>query len=154
MSHAAPNQPFPRKALFAVAALIGFALIAVVAARISGLSPAQAGASPVVHTLDLRFDDRANGAVLVRDARTGAGVAELPPASNGFVRGVLRSLVRERRTRDLGDDHPFRLARHADGRLSLEDVATGRVIELNAFGATNVGAFAALLDEPARVAAH
>ncbi len=154
MSDPFRNQPFPRKPLFAVAALIGFSLIAVTAARIGGVSTAQVEESPVVRALDLRFDDAANGAVLVRDARTRAGVAELPPASNGFVRGVLRSLARDRRARDLGNDSPFRLARHADGRLTLEDLATSRVIELNSFGPTNEGAFAALLYERNRVAAH
>ena len=37
------------------------------------------------------------------------------------------------------------LTRWADGRLSLEDRTTGRVIALDAFGPTNGEAFAQLL---------
>ena len=148
------NPILPREALIAAAALILFALVAVSAARISGVSTSQVAYSPVVRALDLRFDDRADGAVLVHSAQTGASIAELAPASNGFVRGVLRSLVRERRARGLGDDRAFQLARHADGRLTLEDLATGRVIELNSFGPDNEGAFAALMRGQARVAAQ
>lgn len=154
MSDATSTQPFPIKALYAVAALIAFALTAVAVARISGLSSAQVVESPAVDVLDLRFDDQAGGAVLVREAHSGEAVARLPPASNGFVRGVLRSLVRDRRARDLGGDLPFRLVRHSDGRLTLEDLATGQVIALDAFGAVNAGAFAALLNSRSRIAAH
>jgi putative photosynthetic complex assembly protein len=95
---------------------------------------------------DLTFADRADGAVVVRDARDGRLVEVLPAASDGFVRGVLRSLVRERRLRGLGDEAPFRLARRGDGRLALEDRASGAEVVLNAFGATNVEAFARFLN--------
>jgi putative photosynthetic complex assembly protein len=154
MSDPPRDEPFPRKVLYAVAALIGFSLFAVAAARISGLPTRQVDTSPVVQMLDLRFDDRRDGAVVVHDARDGSLVAELPPATNGFIRGVLRSLVRERRSMDQGEAPPFRLARHHDGRLTLEDLATGRLIELKAFGPTNEGAFATLLEGRQRIAAH
>jgi putative photosynthetic complex assembly protein len=88
----------------------------------------------------------------VYDARDGVLLAELPPATNGFIRGVLRSLVRERRSQDQGDDAPFRLARHQNGRLTLEDLATGRLIDLRAFGVTNEGAFGALLQGHPKIA--
>jgi putative photosynthetic complex assembly protein len=154
MSDPIRNEPFPRRALLAVAALIGFSLIAVTAARIGGLPTSQVPPSPEVLGVDLRFEDRADGAVLVQEGETGATVATLAPGTNGFVRGVLRSLVRERRAHATGEATPFRLARHADGRLTLADLATGRVIELNAFGADNLAAFAALLTDRNRVAAH
>jgi putative photosynthetic complex assembly protein len=56
--------------------------------------------------------------------------------------------VRERRSHGLGMEHPFRIARYPDGRLVLEDLATDRVIDLQAFGPTNAGAFARLLAAP------
>ena len=40
---------------------------------------------------------------------------------------------------------PFRLTRWSDGRLSLDDPATGRRIELDAFGPTNTAVFAHLM---------
>ncbi len=155
MSNPSRDHPFlPRKAIYAVAALIGFSLVAVTAARIAGLPTRDAETSPIVQSLDLRFEDRRDGAVMVYDATDGSLVSELPPATNGFIRGVLRSLVRERRSHDQGADAPFRVARHQDGRLTLEDLATGRSIELRAFGPTNEGAFAALLLARPRYAAH
>ena len=69
----------------------------------------------------------------------------VPPRSNGFVRGVLRGLFRNRKQEALGRDGLFRLSRQADGRLSIEDPQTGRRVDLDAFGATNSAAFAELL---------
>jgi putative photosynthetic complex assembly protein len=75
----------------------------------------------------------------------GRVVDVLPPGTNGFVRGVLRGLARERRRQEIGQQPPFRLTLWDDGRLSLEDETTGRRIELEAFGPTNLAAFARLL---------
>jgi len=58
---------------------------------------------------------------------------------------VLRGLVRERRLSGIGSSAPFVLRRWADGRLTLEDPKTGRVIDLGAFGVTNAQAFAKLM---------
>ena len=69
----------------------------------------------------------------------------LPPGTNGFIRGVLRGLARDRKLQRIGTEPPFRLTRWVDGRLSLDDPATGRRIELGAFGPTNAAAFAGLL---------
>jgi putative photosynthetic complex assembly protein len=72
-------------------------------------------------------------------------VDTLQPGTNGFVRGVLRGLVRERRADHVGAAPPFRLTRWADGRLSLDDPSTGRHVDLEVFGPTNAGAFAQIL---------
>jgi len=98
--------------------------------------------APVLEAVDLVFADRADGAVVV----SGGGTETvLDPGTNGFVRGVLRGLARDRRARGIGADEPFRLMRRADGRLALEDPATGRVLDLSAFGPTNTEAFARLM---------
>ncbi len=68
------------------------------------------------------------------------------PETNGFLRGTLRALVRERRQYGVGDEVPFRLLRGADGSLILYDPAIGRRLDLRAFGPTNAGAFASLLN--------
>ncbi|NJM36186.1 MAG: hypothetical protein HC850_17490 [Rhodomicrobium sp.] len=65
--------------------------------------------------------------------------------SNGFLRGTLRALVRERRQNEAHMSAPFRLVRRADGSLTLDDPVTGRSINLNAFGPANSGAFASLM---------
>ena len=139
------DRPFPRGALIGAAALIGFSLLAVTLARFAGLGPVTEPMAPVVQSRELRFADRADGAVLVYDRQGDEVVDLVPPGSGGVVRGVLRALARERRLQGDGASTPFRLSRLADGRLTLEDLATGRVIDLKAFGHTNEGAFARLL---------
>jgi putative photosynthetic complex assembly protein len=57
---------------------------------------------------------------------------------------------RERRLRRLFADPPFVLSSHADGRLTLADPATGRSVNLEAFGPDNAGAFARLLGNALR----
>jgi putative photosynthetic complex assembly protein len=143
---------FPKGALWGAAALIGFTLSLAVAVRAGALpqvaNPAalRAEASVTrVATRDLHFLDRADGAVVVTDL-VGATVATIEPmAEQGFVRGVLRGLARERRLQQVGPGAPFRLEAWSDHGLTLTDLGTGRQIELGAFGPTNRAAFAMLL---------
>jgi putative photosynthetic complex assembly protein len=100
---------------------------------------------PPLKAREFRFEDRADGAVVARDAATEAEVEVFGPGTNGFVRGALRAMSRPRRQADLGRDLPFRLAAWRDGRVTLEDLATGRSVELNAFGETNKDVFLRLL---------
>jgi putative photosynthetic complex assembly protein len=60
----------------------------------------------------------------------------------GFLRGALRSLVRERRRRGGDASAPFTLIGRADGRLTLADATTGQRIDLESFGPTNAAVFA------------
>jgi len=94
---------------------------------------------------DLLFADRADGGVTVSDARDGALVGILAPGEDGFVRGAMRGLVRERRIGGLGAETPFRVTGWSDGRLTLEDPATGTRLDLAAYGQTNAEAFARFL---------
>ena len=129
----------------AAGGLVLSSLILVSLARITGYRPEHPPASSVIQSRDLRFADRADGAVLVYDVADGQLTYTLPPGTNGFVRGVLRGLVRERRADHIGAAQPFRLTRWADGRLSLDDPSTGRHVDLEVFGITNAGAFAEIL---------
>lgn len=147
------DRPFPKPALYAAGVVLAIAIVAAGAPRLGLSEPprtsmqarAETGVA-VVATRDFRFLDRPDGTVAVRDAGTGAVVAILRPGMNqGFVRGVMRSLARDRRARGLGAETPFRLTLWRDRGLSLEDRATGRVIELGAFGPANRDAFARLL---------
>ena len=96
-------------------------LLLVGIARLTGYQPAQPRRAGSSSSHDLRFEDRADGAVLVYDVANDRLVDTLKPGTNGFVRGVLRGLARERRARQIGPAPPFRLTRWADGRLSLDD---------------------------------
>jgi putative photosynthetic complex assembly protein len=153
MSHAHPEQ-LPRGALLLAGTLVGFAFLLTATVRIAGLPPA---ASPVllrqaehvapVRTRTLRFIDEADRGVRIEDVGTGRTAGTIVPGQKtGFIRGVMRGLARERRMHGIGGGPPFKLTQWQDGELSLTDTATGRSIELNAFGSTNRAAFAALLD--------
>jgi putative photosynthetic complex assembly protein len=99
-------------------------------------------------SVDLRFEDMPGGGVAVRRAADGREVAVLAPGTGGFVRATLRGLARDRKRGDLGPEQPFRLSAWTDGGLSLEDRATGRTLDLRAFGPAQVEAFARLLPAP------
>lgn len=143
----------PRGTLVTAGALVLFAFAATVVVRVADIP---AAASPVamraaehvqpVASRDLRFIDRADGAVVIEDADKGGTASVIEPGQQtGFIRGVMRGLARERRMRGIGDGPPFNLTMWRDGELSLTDSATGRSIELTAFGSSNRAAFAALL---------
>jgi hypothetical protein len=67
------------------------------------------------------------------------------PGEGGFIRGVMRGLARDRISRHIGAEPPFRLALSADGQLTLFDTATGRLIDLESFGQGNRDSFFDLL---------
>ena len=143
----------PRGTLVTAGALVLFALTITSAMRIAHVP---AAASPVamrdaihmeaLEQLNLRFTDSRDGAVVNEDVDRHAIASVIEPGQKtGFSRGVMRGLARERRSRGIGDQPPFNLSLWRDGELSLTDSATGRSIELTAFGSTNRAAFLALL---------
>lgn len=135
----------PRGVLFGAAALLGLVLLSATAGRMTGVGTLHAPPAEARESRDLRFLDRADGAVAVYDADGERLLDVLAPGTNGFIRGVMRGLARERMLRGAGDEVPFRLLRGSDHRLLLSDPATGRLIGLDAFGSTNAAAFARLL---------
>lgn len=133
---------FPRPVLLGAAALILFSIVGAAAGR--HMRQADAAGSVVTAQLVFRAADRADGAVVVtadgqdRPLRVITGQA-------GFLRGALRALARGRRMDGMDAARPFRLTAYADGRLTLDDPATGDSIELEAFGKDNEKTFARLL---------
>lgn len=145
MSNIFAERPFPRGALLGAAALIGFTLISVAAVRMDAIATGPTVEPSPVETIAVRFIDRPDGAVVVRHADDDRLLAVLDPGSNGFVRGVLRGLARERKRQGIGMEPAFEISRWEDGHLSLADPTTAQKVELNAFGPTNVGSFTSLL---------
>lgn len=148
------DMAFPRGALLAAAALIGFSLLMTAAVRVGVLSPMpsaglvreQQQVKPLV-SMDLQFLDRQDGAVVIQKV-DGTPVRIIAAGTkDGFVRGVMRGLARERTMNGVGQTPAFRLTRWADGSLTLKDMATGRLIELGSFGPTNRATFDSLLPE-------
>jgi putative photosynthetic complex assembly protein len=148
MSDPFEDRSLPRGALAGAAGLIVLALAGAAYGRLSGQSATAAPPAAIVQSRDLRFTDRADGAVVITEA-TGGLVQVVAPGTNGFLRGVLRGLAQERLRQDAGAETPFVLTRWSDGRVSLTDPVTNRHVYLEAFGPSNVAPFAALLDSPA-----
>lgn len=136
---------FPAAPLVGAATLVIVALVGVSAFRASGLETTRVAESPVVSQAELRFTDQPDGSILVLAGHDGSMVDVVAPGTNGFLRGTLRGLARERHRQGIGREQPFQLVGHADGRITLIDPATGRHVDLEAFGPTNAGVFVRLL---------
>ncbi|MFO0690322.1 MAG: photosynthetic complex assembly protein PuhC [Myxococcota bacterium] len=144
-SGAQAEQTFPRGVLIASALLLAFVIAAAGFGRATRIGTVALDESVAWESIRIRFEDRTDGAVVVLDDATGAERARIAAGEGGFVRGVLRGLARERALSGIGSAPPFELTRWQDGRLSLTDLATGRRIEIDAFGPDNVASFRRLL---------
>jgi putative photosynthetic complex assembly protein len=147
------NEKFPTWVPWAAFGLIGTTMLVVFGIR-AGVLPGRPTAPDVraeaqvaaVATRQFRFADRKDGALIATDARTNEVALILEPGSNsGFIRGVMRGLMRERQLHQVPRDGAVTVTQWADGALTLKDDSTGRIIELGSFGDTNRAAFAQLL---------
>lgn len=147
------GEQFPVGALYAAGALVGISILTVGAIRV-GVLPAPETApqarerikATAIVAHDFTFVDREDGALVVGDPATGKPAMILEPGSNsGFIRGVMRGMMRERMLKEASRAAPVTITQWSDGALTLEDTATGRILELGSFGHTNRAAFAQLL---------
>lgn len=138
------DSAFPKAPLLGAAALVLVALLAVALVRVTGVGFTRVADAAAVETREFRFVDQADGSIKVQDARTREVVDTVAPGTNGFLRSTLRGLARERKRQGIGQEPPFRLIGRADGRLTLEDPATGRRVDLESFGPSNAAVFAQL----------
>jgi putative photosynthetic complex assembly protein len=141
----APIAPdsFPRWILYFSAGIMAFSLISVGLIRITGNGPDQLAAAPTVQR-SLIFEDQKDGGVRVADGVSGQTLTVLY-GEQGFVRGALRALARERFSRGIGSAQPFDLIARVDGRVTLMDPSTGQRVDLESFGPTNTAEFARFL---------
>ena len=138
----APDS-FPRWILYFSAGIMAFSLISVGLIRITGNGPDQRAAAPTMQR-SLVFQDQKDGGVRVEDGLTGETLTVLH-GEQGFVRGSLRALTRERYSRGIGSAAPFDLIARVDGRVTLFDPSTGQRVDLESFGPTNTAEFSRFL---------
>jgi putative photosynthetic complex assembly protein len=147
------HEEFPQWVLVAAGGVVAIALIVVFGVR-AGVVPARPTAPElravkhvgVIKERDFIFADRADGALVATDAKTGQVALVLEPGSNsGFIRGVMRGMMRERQLHEVSRYGAVTITEWADGALTLKDPSTGRILELGSFGHTNRAAFAQLL---------
>jgi putative photosynthetic complex assembly protein len=107
-------------------------------------SPIREPDAPASVVRELRFEDRPDGSVAVIDARLNQQIDSISGEA-GFARGTLRGFARDRKARGMGPEKPFQLIGRQDGRLTLFDPETGRIVDLESFGPTNAAVFASML---------
>ena len=137
---------FPRPVLYACGALVGFSILAAGLGRLTAVSQTPPNGTPIA-TRDLRFIDRPDGGVDVIDATTAAHVTTITGQA-GFLRATVRGLASARLRAHLSEQPAFRLTAWKDGRLTLDDLADRRHVELEAFGPSNEAVFVDLLNAP------
>lgn len=147
MSEAAHDLNVPRGALIGAAVILLLAIAAGALARLTGIGYSHMTPPAMAESLDLNFEDRADGAIMVYRAADHSLLRALQPGESGFVRVVMRGLARERQLAGIGAEPPFQLARYINGQYTLTDPSTNKVIDLGAFGADNRRAFAQLMPE-------
>lgn len=140
------THPVTGGAVLAIGVVLAGVLLSVATVRMSGVDVRTPDA-PTLSSRSLRFEDGPAGSVLVLDAASGR-VLEQVQGEAGFLRGSLRALSRERQRRGLGSGPAFTLIQRADGRLTLDDPATGERIDLESFGPSNAAVYQRLLSAP------
>jgi putative photosynthetic complex assembly protein len=146
MQHTHHDSPLGRGTpwpIWALGALLALTLAAAAWQSRVGGGPATAEVPSVQWQRSLRFEDRPNGDIAVLDAGTQREVARFQ-GEQGFLRGSLRALARERQRSGMGPQAPFELSGHVDGRITLRDTVTGQRIALESFGPSNSAVFAQL----------
>ncbi len=99
--------------------------------------------APTAWEMSLRFKDLPNGDIAVLDAQQGQTLREFS-GEQGFLRGSLRALARQRRVAGADHEAPVLLRALVDGRLLLIDPTQGVRIDLDSFGLSNKAVFAGL----------
>ncbi len=101
--------------------------------------------SPSISSAQLLFIDGHKGRIDVLEAQTHTPLVAFESGQGSFLRGILRSLVRERRVRDIDPGGAFQLALLENGSLVISDPETGYWMALEAFGVDNRRVFAEIL---------
>ena len=137
---------FPRTPLYGAALLIAATIFVVAMGRIS---PAPALSylvrTQVAESRTLRFEDAKDGSVRVFDASTNDIVSIAAPGTNGFLRGLLRGMMRARKQNGASLTAPMRLEILTNGMVLLIDEENKVTLDLDAYGHTNAEVFKTFL---------
>jgi putative photosynthetic complex assembly protein len=156
MSHAVHHDPtVPRGALIGTAAVLLFTMAMAGATRLGFIphsaDPEESRAAQNVapaQSRELRFADRADGAVIVSDAASGEVVKIVEFGQGGFLRATMRRMAKVRMAAGIGAEPPFTLTLWENSALSLRDPQTGRTAEIHGFGADHSKIFSDMLEPP------
>ncbi|MGY3447835.1 photosynthetic complex assembly protein PuhC [Bradyrhizobium sp. USDA 4353] len=145
VEHHQPDIVIPKGALRAAIALVLFSLVAAGVGRWTGAGAVHTNHAAAVQTVALRFEDRPDGGISVVSPDSGRVVGVVEAGGDGFLRTVLRSMAYDRQRHAIGSGPAFTINRWSDGRMSLDDPATGRRVDLGPFGDNNKRRFTELM---------
>ncbi|SDG70717.1 photosynthetic complex assembly protein PuhC [Roseospirillum parvum] len=131
------ERPIPRSILFAGTSLVVFAILAVALARLTDVGITSTPTANPVASVEIVFDPRPDGSVIIREATSGAVLATRTSGQRSFLLGMLRGIEHERSRFQVPEDTPYVLTRWSDGRFTMTDDSTGLMLESRAFGADN-----------------
>jgi putative photosynthetic complex assembly protein len=144
-----PSHPLPRPIIAGGSFLMVAAVALCAVAHATGVGVTASPAPVAVASRDLVFTETDDG--LLRVAEPGPGGRELSRfegADGGFIRAMVRGLIRNRTRYGEPAVGAFRVSRDAEGAIWLQDVATRQNVDLRAFGPTQVEAFAQFVPAP------
>jgi len=136
----------PKPLLYAIFAMVLITIAIVGTYRLLGLQPDGAITAEATHSIEVRLIEHDSGDVDVILVETGEVIAAIPEDDSGFLRGMIRSLGRQRTISQVSLEAPYRLSRRKDGTLTLDDPLTDESIALRAYGPDNRKQVATLLD--------
>lgn len=144
---AAPRDMRATLSRFAPAFVIAAILALAVAITVGEWRDGTIGVQRVVDVRSVMFEPRGDGTLAVHLTRVDgtAHRVDLPSSSEGFVATMAKSLARDRKRFNVSEALPYQLSKTENGALMLKDPVIGTEVRLEAFGPTNVGAFAALM---------
>lgn len=138
---------FPRWFLIGAGSLMALAIVSAAIGRQQKLTAGPASQPPVVAQVSIRFDAQTDGSLLIRRLPDDRVIERLPSDGSGFMRGIHRSLNRDRLMRQLAPGAPYTLVRRANGRLAVIDPLSGERIELDGFGPSHSLHVGRLIDQ-------
>lgn len=141
-----PSHPLPRPIIIGGAALMIAVVVLCAGARATGVGVTTAPEPVTVASRDLVFKEADDGALTVSEAASGREVKAFAAGEGGFIRAMVRGLVRNRTRYGEPGVGDFRVSRSSDGGIWVQDLGTKQNIDLRAFGPTQVQAFAPLLE--------
>ncbi len=139
------REMIPMGLIYACIALALGALVLVSYAQYADVpNVGQPAAAPVVAEKMIRLEGARDGSVVVTDMASGR-TASFAANESGFISVITRGLDRKRMIARVEGNPAVRLVEYENGRLAIDDPASGWHAELAYFGATNRDAFAQLL---------
>ncbi len=138
-----PSHPLPRPIIVGGGALMVTAVVLCALAHATGIGTTTSPAPVAVASRDLVFTETDDGLLRVAEAGpNGREVLSFDAGDGGFIRAMVRGLTRNRTRYGEPAVGAFRVTRSADGEIWLQDVGTRQSVDLQAFGPTQVQAFA------------